>query len=66
MSNETLESLVVMTGKIINGEPAKRCTDSSQPVFINERKVLGSIVNSCQIIVHALTCPVTANLLTPF
>ena len=46
MRDEALETLFVMTGKIVNAETAEAGTDSAKTVFIYVRQVLASVVNS--------------------
>ena len=65
MGDERLEALVVMAGEIVDREASEACAHTSQLVLVNERQVVGGIVDGCEIIVHALAGPVAADLLVP-
>ena len=66
VGDEGLEALLVDTCQIIDAEAAKRGTDGCQTVLVDERQILGSIVNSRQIVLHTLACPVAADFFLPF
>ena len=65
VGNESLEALVVVAGKIVNRESAEACAYTSQTVLVYVRQVVGSVVDSRQIVVHALTGPVARYSLVP-
>ena len=65
VGDERLEALVVMAGEIVDREASEACAHTSQLVLVNERQVVGGIVDGCEIVVHALSGPVAADLLVP-
>ena len=65
VSNECLEALLMMTCEIVHAKTSERCTNSTKMVLIYIGQVVGSIVNRCQIVLHALTRPVARNFLQP-
>ena len=65
MGDKALEALVVVAGKVIDGETAERGADGTETVFVNKREVVGSIVDGSQIVSHALARPVARDLLVP-
>ncbi len=63
--NECLEAPVMMSGKPIDTESAKRRTDAAKTVFVHIRQVSARLVNSREVIFHTLSAVVTADLLVP-
>ena len=63
--DESLEALVVMTRQIVNAESSEAGTYGTQFVFIHVWQILCGIIDSCQIVFHALTSPVAADFLQP-
>ena len=62
--DERFEATVMMPGQPIDAEPAERGSYATQVVFVHVR--LGAeLVNRCQIVLHALSAVVTADLLIP-
>ena len=59
VSEECLETLVVMTCKIIYRETTKAGTYTAQTILIYVWKIVGCIVDGRKIVVHALTSPVS-------
>ena len=45
MRDKGLETLVMMTGEVVDAETAKRGTHSTQTVFVDEGQLPGGIVN---------------------
>ncbi|CCX70058.1 unknown [Prevotella sp. CAG:255] len=45
MSDKTLETLVVMSGKIIYAEASEACTNSTETILVYEREILACIIN---------------------
>ena len=66
MRNEALEATFVMTCQIVNREAAKRGSDGTEAVFIDVRKVLRGIIYRGEVVLHALSGPVSADFLEPF
>ena len=65
MGYESLEALFVDTSQIVNRETSKRSTYSTQMILIDIGQIISSIVDSSEIILHALTCPVARDFLEP-
>ena len=66
MCDEALEAAFVMSCQIIDREATKRGTDGSEAVFIDIRQVLHGIIYRGEVVLHALSCPVSADFLEPF
>ena len=64
MSNESLKALIVITGKPVNGESSEACTNASEMISVYVR-FLCNIVNSREIVLHTLSCIISAYLLQP-
>ena len=64
MSNEGLETLVVVAGKPVNAISAETCTHGTKALGINPR-LLGYVVDGRKVVLHALTGVVAADLLQP-
>ena len=65
VGDERLETLVVMTGQIVDREAAERGTHGPESVFVDKRQVGHGIIYGTEIVVHALPGPVTGNLFVP-
>ena len=63
--DEALEALVVVACEVVDAEASKRCTYGCKSVFINEGQILSSIVDGREVVVHALSAPVTRDFLKP-
>ena len=64
--DEALEALVVIAGKPIYAESSKAGAYGSHAVLIYIGQVMGSIVDSREIVAHALTSPIATYSLVPF
>ena len=65
MGDEALEALIVMASEVIDAETSERGSNGSQAVFVDIGQVLGGIVNSSEIVVHALASPVAGDFFAP-
>ena len=54
-----------MTGEIVYGEAAETGSYGSKTVAVDIGKIVGGIVDGCEIVAHALSCPVAADCLVP-
>ena len=65
VSDECLEALVVVACEVVDREAAEAGTNAAETILVDVRQVVGSVVDSREIVVHALACPVARHSLVP-